>query len=272
MTLLAQHGWGKSDKITAALNDESISGLIVSPRDETPGNAKSLIESIASDHPSSTRLFDPLFHAGMITSANDGKLSEYDYYKANLTRRDFIGTAKYAGYAGDTLGFQYDLRVSSIVSPTIEVINFGDNVHAGTLPPEYFVKYVLGVYQRRSELLHAAGKFVHVHWDGNVRPLLPYARDTGLDGIEAITPQPQGDVTLEETKSALGDMWLLDGIPAIYFDHTFDEKTLTDCAKKVIDLFAPNLILGISDEISSHGDIERIRIVGRIVDDYNASL
>jgi len=127
MTLLAQHGWGKSDKITAALNDESISGLIVSPRDETPGNAKSLIESIASDHPSSTRLFDPLFHAGMITSANDGKLSEYDYYKANLTRRDFIGTAKYAGYAGDTLGFQYDLRVSSIVSPTIEVINFGDS-------------------------------------------------------------------------------------------------------------------------------------------------
>lgn len=127
MTLLAQHGWGKSDKITAALNDQSISGLIVSPRDETPENAALLIESIASDHPDSTRLFDPLFHAGMITPANDGKLSEYDYYKPNLTRRDFIGTAKYAGYAADALGFQYDLRVSAIVSPTIELINFGDS-------------------------------------------------------------------------------------------------------------------------------------------------
>jgi hypothetical protein len=41
---------------------------------------------------------------------------------------------------------------------------------------------------------------------------------------------------------------------------------------KLIDLFAPNLILGISDEISSTGDIERIRLVGRIVDEYNASL
>jgi hypothetical protein len=28
--------------------------------------------------------------------------------------------------------------------------------------------------------------------------------------------------------------------------------------------------LGISDEISSHGDLERIRLVGRIVDEYNA--
>ncbi len=40
-----------------------------------------------------------------------------------------------------------------------------------------------------------------------------------LDGIEAITPQPQGDVTLEEIKEALSDdMFLLDGIPAILFD------------------------------------------------------
>jgi hypothetical protein len=172
----------------------------------------------------------------------------------------------------DALSANQERLIDVIKRSPIEVINFGDNLHAGTLPPEYFAKYVLGVYQRRCELLHDAEKFVHAHWDGDVGPLLPYAKDTGLDGIEAITPQPQGDVTLEQTKDALGDMWLLDGIPAIYFDHTFEEKTLTDCTRKVIDLFAPNLILGISDEISSHGDIERVRIVGRIVDDYNASL
>ena len=40
----------------------------------------------------------------------------------------------------------------------------------------------------------------------------------------------------------------------------------------ILDLFAPNLILGISDEISSTGDIERIRLVGKIVDEYNRNL
>ena len=38
---------------------------------------------------------------------------------------------------------------------------------------------------------------------------------------------------------------------------------------EILELFAPNLILGISDEISSTGDMERIRLVGKIVDEYN---
>ena len=149
-------------------------------------------------------------------------------------------------------------------------MNFGDNLHSATTSPDIFAKYILPVYQRRSEKLRRAGKFVFSHWDGNCKGLLDFARDTGLNGIEAVTPIPQGDVTLEETKAALGDMVLLDGIPAVFFDTCFSEQTLTDCAKKVIDLFAPNLILGISDELSATGDIERIRLVTRIVDDYNA--
>ena len=72
-------------------------------------------------------------------------------------------------------------------------------------------------------------------------------------------------------KEGLGDqVFLLDGIPAVYFDKTYSENDLIECTHKVIELFAPKLILGISDEISSHGEIERIRIVGKIVDEYNS--
>jgi hypothetical protein len=164
----------------------------------------------------------------------------------------------------------HDRLIDLINASPIEIINLGENVHAGTLSPDLFVKYHLPACQHRCERLHAANKFVSSHWDGDVGPLLPYARETGLDGIEAITPYPQGDVTLEQVKQALGDdMFLLDGIPAIYFDGTFSVETLVDCARQVIDLFAPKLVLGISDEISSTGDIERVRVVGEIVDDYN---
>ena len=172
----------------------------------------------------------------------------------------------------EALAVTQERLIEVINASPIRYINFGDNVHARLCTPELFRKYMLPAYQRRCELLHRAGKFVHSHWDGDCGPLLPLARETGLDGIEAITPIPQGDVTLEEVKSALGEMFLIDGIPAIYFDHTFSEQTLVDCAKRVIDLFAPNLILGASDEISSTGDIERVRLVTQVVDDYNASL
>ena len=156
--------------------------------------------------------------------------------------------------------------------PQFEIVNFGDNLHASTLPPRWFEKYVLPAYIRRCELLHRAGKFVHAHWDGDTRSLLRFAQQTPLDGIEAITPRPQGDVTLEEVREALGDrLFLIDGIPAIYFDTTYEPAELEACAAKVIELFAPRLILGISDEISSTGDIERVRLVGRIVDEHNAA-
>jgi len=158
-----------------------------------------------------------------------------------------------------------------IAASPVRIINYGENVHSGTLPPGLFLKHHLPACQRRSERLKAAGKFTSSHWDGDCRPLLPYAHDTGLDGIEAITPAPQGDVSLEETRDALGDdMFLIDGIPAIYFDDTFPVSVLEDCVHQIIDLFAPRLVLGISDEISSTGDIERIRVVKDIVDKYNA--
>lgn len=57
-----------------------------------------------------------------------------------------------------------------------------------------------------------------------------------------------------------------------YFDKTFSVKEFENQEKKIIELFTPKLILGISDEISSTGDIERIKVVGEIVNDYNSSL
>lgn len=155
----------------------------------------------------------------------------------------------------------------------IQIINFGDNIHSGTLSPKLFEQYVLPEYKARCEKLHSAGKFVYSHFDGDNWGLMEYYQDTGLDGIEAITPIPQGDVTLEEVHQYLGDnMFLLDGIPAVYFDETFSEETLVECVHKILDMFAPHLVLGISDEISSTGDIERIRLVGKIVDEYNRKM
>jgi hypothetical protein len=165
-------------------------------------------------------------------------------------------------------------RLIDVINPSpVEIVNFGENVHAGTLSPELFLRYHLPACQRRCERLHSAGKFVCSHWDGDTGPLLPYARETGLDGIEAITPRPQGDVTLEQTREALGDgMFLLDGVPAVYFDDTYSVAALEDCVHRAIELFAPRLVLGISDEISSTGDLERVRRVGQIVGEYNAGM
>ena len=164
----------------------------------------------------------------------------------------------------------HDRLIDVINNSPIKIVNFGDNLHCGTLPPHLFERYVLPAYHKRCERLHETGRFIHAHWDGDTKALLPYAQQTTLDGIEAITPKPQGDVTIEEIKEFLGDnMFLLDGIPAILFDTIYPVNMLKEFTYRLIELFAPKLVLGISDELSSTGDIERVRVVGEIVDEYN---
>ncbi|MBC7237962.1 MAG: hypothetical protein H5T69_19130 [Chloroflexi bacterium] len=145
------------------------------------------------------------------------------------------------------------------------VLNLGENIDAYMDPPPIWRQHLLPYYVRRTEQLRQAGKYTHIHIDGAMKPLLPYLQECSWDGIEAATPLPQGDVTIEEIKQGLGDLVLLDGIPALYFLPSFSQEELMDCVRRLVELFYPRLILGISDEIPPDGDIERVRAVGELV-------
>jgi hypothetical protein len=150
----------------------------------------------------------------------------------------------------------------------IDIVNFGENIDANMDPPTVWRKHLLPYYQKRVDQLHAAGKRAHIHIDGAMKPLIRDISQSPFDAIEACTPVPQGDVTLEEIKQALGDRILLDGIPAVYFLPYYPLDTLIDCAKKAVELFHPRLVLGISDEIPPDGDIERVRLIGQLVQEW----
>lgn len=151
-------------------------------------------------------------------------------------------------------------------------LNFGDNMHHDLCPPPYFKDYVIPFYQRVMPLVHTHGMVASSHFDGYVKQLLPLVRETGLDGLECVTPVPQGDVTLAEMKEGMGDMFLRDGIPAVYMCPWTPLKTLENHVWELIEMFYPRLILGISDLLPANGDVERIRLVKEMVDKFNAEL
>jgi hypothetical protein len=163
------------------------------------------------------------------------------------------------------------MRMIDMVCRTpFEWINFGDNIHSKILSPRLFEKYVIPAYQQRTEKLRAAGKFTHAHFDGDVKELLPYLGELGLNGIEAITPLPQGDVTLKEARAAMDGIFLIDGIAAILFDETFPLAQLKSQVEECLHLFEGQLVLGISDEMSSTGTLDRIEVVREMVEEFNA--
>ncbi len=161
--------------------------------------------------------------------------------------------------------------IKAVAESPIEWINYGDNLHCRILPDYMFVKYILPEYEKRGDVLHKANKFVYSHWDGEVKGYLKYAKSCFLDGIEAITPEPQGDVTIEEVKEHLGDeIFLIDGLAAVLFNDTYSKEHLTRETKKILNLFEGQLILGISDEMPADGEIEKVELVTELVNEFNA--
>lgn len=157
-----------------------------------------------------------------------------------------------------------------IAAAGVPIINYGDNIDGRLVSPDYMERFILPAYERRSAALHAAGKFVFAHFDGALASLLPYIARLPLDGIEALTPLPQGDVTIEQMREAVPqNMVLLDGIPMLDFLPETPLEDLEARTRQLLDLFDGKLILGVSDEISPVCDIERVALVSRMVEDWN---
>jgi uroporphyrinogen-III decarboxylase len=155
----------------------------------------------------------------------------------------------------------YELFIKS----PIQIINFGENIDANLSPPPQFEKYLIPYYNKRVRQLHQAGKYCHIHMDGSLKDLLPYFADLPFDGLEALTAKPQGDVTLKEIKEAIGNKILLDGIPSILFLPEYSNNYVRQYTKKVLEIFSPHLILGVSDELSPNGHIEKVEMITNIV-------
>jgi len=162
-----------------------------------------------------------------------------------------------------------DERFALIRKTPFKIVNFGDNIDEGLCSPPIFRKYMLPYYQRRTKELHQVGKFCTSHWDGKIRSLLRFIKDTGLDGLECVPPVPQGNVTLKELKEALGDKILIDGIPATHFLPPISVEELKRFVNDLLKTFSPNIIVGISDMLPPDGSIEKVRIVGEIVRNYS---
>lgn len=149
-----------------------------------------------------------------------------------------------------------------ILKSPLRIINFGENLDSRLISPQLFERYLLHYYNQRVDKIHQASKFCHIHIDGHLKGILPFLPELNFDGFEALTALPQGDVTIEEIREAVGNKILLDGIPAIMLLPSYPQEALIEFTARVVDLFYPNLVLGISDELPPPAQIERIELIG----------
>jgi len=127
MTLYAQQGYGKSDKIERGIRDGNLSGVVLSPRDLAPDAMQSFIQSLREEFGHDIDiLFDPQFFATVISEATDRNLPDYPYYQPGLRRSDFLSAKSVTGFVMNTLAYQVQSDLSYVISPTIAFDSFSE--------------------------------------------------------------------------------------------------------------------------------------------------
>lgn len=77
--------------------------------------------------------------------------------------------------------------------------------------PEAFKEYVVRYDQPMVDTIHSSGGFARMHSHGNLKDILNYIVSMGVDGLDPIEPEPQGDVELSYVRQKYGKELVLFG-------------------------------------------------------------
>ncbi len=141
------------------------------------------------------------------------------------------------------------------------LVHFPDNLTSETFTG-LFDEHMACHYQRRIQTLHEAGICTAVHLDGTVRGLLPKLAAVGLDAIEALTPQPVGDVKVDDMRTLAGNssVALWGGIPGAMFAPPFSWPDMKAHAEHLLACWnGQPFVVGVADQIPPNGQIEFCR-------------
>ena len=144
--------------------------------------------------------------------------------------------------------------------------NWSDDIHTPV-----FKKYFTPWFQEVCDFLHAHGRLAMAHIDGEMRRLNPLFRDTRIDIGEAVTPAPQTLVTMKEFRKELGDeVTIWGGIPSILFEPMYSDEDFDTYVKNLFREMAPGyrFIVGMGDNLPFDGDINRVRRVVELIDQF----
>lgn len=127
--LLAQVGYGRAEKVHQGLDEGSIEGAILSPKDETRERLEDCVRSLRDEHADAVLMIDPQFYVTTLSVPRAGRLPEYDYYAdhAGLSRTQF-SPKQVARYVKACLDYQHESLegVNYLVSPNILFDDFRD--------------------------------------------------------------------------------------------------------------------------------------------------
>ena len=158
---------------------------------------------------------------------------------------------------------QEEQIVEAVCRLSPPLVHFPDNLSSDNFTG-YYDEHMRERHRSRLDRLHNAGIKAAVHLDGSVRGLLPKLAENGFDAVEALTPRPAGDITVEETAELTGnnDVILWGGVPGAMFAGSCKWPDMRKHVSNTIRTWQNRrFVLGVADQVPPDGDIEFCRSI-----------
>lgn len=168
-----------------------------------------------------------------------------------------------------------DDKIFQIITESpAQLIILPENLSGNITGRDFLERYEIPYWQERIRELHEAHKFVALHNDGTLRESLPLLIDTELDIVEAITPAPFGDLTLEEIKEiSKGRIIIWGCLPGVLFSPVYPEDYFKRYLREVLKTFpvGSRFVLGVADQVPPDAELSRICMVRSVLEEKNCS-
>jgi hypothetical protein len=111
----------------------------------------------------------------------------------------------------ELLEFMNELKLEefrqAVLTPARQ-IKLWENLSIQTLGPARYRRHLVPLYTKILSILNAAGKRLQVHYDGKLRVIADQVASLDFDGIDSLTPPPEGDMTVAEARRQWPDKML----------------------------------------------------------------
>ena len=180
--------------------------------------------------------------------------------------------------AAESFGRRLDPFFEALLDATIrcsaEVVYWGGNYDQDITWPAFFTDAMVPWIRRASDRLHAAGKLLLSHTDGENLKLLPFYGAAGIDVAQSFCPSPMTRLTLRQMREGLGaDRAVWGGIPSI----ALEPDSMADAAfEGFLDRLPDEvgtgrrLILSVSDMVPPDADLGRLERIGNRINALGA--
>ena len=181
-----------------------------------------------------------------ITLGQLGQFSDLGYLRTpfQVIQIDFVGLEQFSMDIALELPELMDLlemmnrqmleAVRSVTSTNAVHIKLWENLSIETMGPDLFRKYQVPLYDKIIEIFDDAGKKLHVHYDGRLQLIADDIRKLGFDGIDSLTPWPEGDLSIAEARNQWPQkfLWMH---PSLSWDVLSDIEVIMNIKQMAVD-------------------------------------